>query len=317
MEGSELEIMGHDASIVERQTRAEINQMIATAKQYPREIARCIDGAKAIIEGDKKIAEACGYAKPVAGRKVTGPSVRLAEIAVYSWGNIRAEARMVEDGGDFITCQAQCVDLEKNVGVRIEVRRRAIDKNGQRYETHVLENAANAGNAIAFRNAVFKVIPASIIQGLYAHALEVAGGSADELPDRRKKAIAYFGERGLEKAALLRHLGRKEEMMVTRDDVIYLLGLVESIKSGEFEVAQMRRLDQYGEVIGGIDNEAPDGNGAGGDLKKAAEDKKSAKPKPKDEAEAEKKPVEEREPETDLPWENQGDDEEAGEEQLF
>src|SRR5690349_19533656 len=83
------------ATALEAITNAEINQQIATARKYRRDVATFKARAIAMIGIDEEIAESCVYRlerKDRDGRKVVieGPSVRLAEICLACWGNARA-----------------------------------------------------------------------------------------------------------------------------------------------------------------------------------------------------------------------------------
>ena len=64
------------------------------AKQFPRDP----DQARYRILNAcrrKRFAEMAEYSKPVGSRKIVGPSIRLAELALREWGNIMAESTVV------------------------------------------------------------------------------------------------------------------------------------------------------------------------------------------------------------------------------
>ena len=70
--------------------RANVDSQVATAKQYPRDLARSINNSIAMATMDYNTAQSCGYALPRGGKPITGPSVHLAKLIVSNWGNIRA-----------------------------------------------------------------------------------------------------------------------------------------------------------------------------------------------------------------------------------
>src|SRR6185369_14649302 len=76
--------------------REEIDIQIATAKRYPRSITafkrQCLEMATL----DEETAGSMYYVLPRAGKKIEGPSVRLAEIAGSAWGNLRSKSYIVE-----------------------------------------------------------------------------------------------------------------------------------------------------------------------------------------------------------------------------
>ncbi len=155
-----LEIVDSSGSM-DATTRAEIDISIATAKRYPRSIQKFKENVLTLATLDQETAESCFYSIRRQGKTIQGPSIRLAEIAVGAWGNIRAGARIVGETADgkFITSVGFCHDLENNVMVAMESRRRITKRNGEKYGDDMIGTTANAAAAIGFRNAVLKVVP--------------------------------------------------------------------------------------------------------------------------------------------------------------
>ena len=153
------------AEALEALNRSEIDMQIATAKKYPRDIMASINKVVALATVDENTAEECFYSLKRRGSDgdtfITGPSVRLAEIVAASWGNIRVAAQVVGNDGKFITARGTCIDLETNNAVSVEVQRRICDKYGKTYSEDMQVVTGNAAAAIAFRNAIFKVVPMS------------------------------------------------------------------------------------------------------------------------------------------------------------
>src|SRR6185503_20995123 len=77
--------------------KASIDMQIATAKQYPRVVSDCIKEALTLATMDEDTAGSMFYALPRGGKKIEGPSARLAEIMAYSWGNLRVDADIVAE----------------------------------------------------------------------------------------------------------------------------------------------------------------------------------------------------------------------------
>ncbi len=97
-----------------------------------------------------------------------------AEIVTSAWGNCRAGARVVDEGAEFITAQGVFHDLERNVQVTMEVRRRITGKNGRRYSSDMIGVTGNAACSIALRNAVFRGIPRAFWIDIYDAARKVS-----------------------------------------------------------------------------------------------------------------------------------------------
>ena len=83
------------------------------AKQFPRneEVARTkvLDRCK-----NPYFAASAEYAKPVGGRKIIGPSIRLAEEIIRNWGNIQAETTIVFEDRTIRRISVSVIDLESN-----------------------------------------------------------------------------------------------------------------------------------------------------------------------------------------------------------
>jgi DNA-directed RNA polymerase subunit RPC12/RpoP len=216
--------------------RAEIETQIATAKQYPRDIAVFKSKLMAMANLDQETAEGCYYALPRGGKAIDGPSIRLAEIALACYQNCIAEADVVGEDAKFVYAMGQSRDLENNTAVRIKVRRRITDKDGRRYNDDMVAVTANAACAIALRNAIFKIVPAAYLKPVFEKVKETAVGKAESLASRRAEVMKRIVKFGVTKERVLRTLGRKSIEEVTFDDVAVLIGLGTAIKDGDTTV---------------------------------------------------------------------------------
>lgn len=215
------------------QTKAEIDTQIATAKAFPRSEKMFLDKAISRATLTEEIAQSCIYALPRGGKPIEGPSVRLAEIIVASYGNLRASARVVENDGKMVTSQGVCHDLENNTAVSIDVKRRITDKNGKTFTEDMQVVTGNASNAIAFRNAVFKVVPMAYTNIIYEKVKEVARGTAQTLTERRNKAIEWFNGQGIKNEQLCEALQVKKVEDIDLDKLMVLSGMRSALKNGE------------------------------------------------------------------------------------
>lgn len=193
----EPELMEREVSVADTSTllainRAEIDGQIATARAFPRSVHGFMREATELVTLDVDMAEACIYALPRDGKTVAGPSARFAEVIQHSFGNNRGGARVVAEEGDFIVAQGVYHDLEKNVQVTMEVRRRITDKHNRRFKPDMIGVTGNAAASIAHRNAVLKGIPKALWLPIYEAARRVAVGDVTTLVERRAKALAWF-----------------------------------------------------------------------------------------------------------------------------
>lgn len=220
-------------------TKAEIDMQISTAKTFPRSLKIFHDRAMSMATLNEDIAAACSYALPRGGKSLEGPSVRLAEIVCSAYGNIRTGARVIANDGKTITAQGICHDLETNNCVTVEVKRKITDKYGKTFNEDMQVVTGNAACAIAYRNAVFKVVPGALVQDVYEKAKEVARGSAETLTKRRDKAVAYFRELGVKDHQICDVLGIKKIEDIDLDKLSTLTGMRSAIKNGESTVKDL------------------------------------------------------------------------------
>jgi hypothetical protein len=220
-------------------TKAELDVAISTAKAYPRSIKQFMDKAMSIATVNEEVAASCNYAVPRQGKSIEGPSVRLAEIVCSAYGNIRSAARVIDNDGKMITAQGVCHDLETNNSVSVEVKRRITGKDGRTFSEDMQVVTGNAACAIAFRNAVFKVIPAALIDGIYEETKRVARGNAETLVLKRNKALDYFRSLSVKDEQICEVLGIKKVEDIDIDKLSLLRGMASAIKNGESTVADI------------------------------------------------------------------------------
>lgn len=221
------------------QTKAEIDTQIATAKAFPRSEKMFMDRAISMATITEEIAQSCIYALPRGGKPIEGPSVRLAEIIVASYQNLRASARIVDNDGKMITSQGVCHDLENNTAVSFDVKRRITDKSGRSFNEDMQVVTGNAANAIAFRNAVFKVVPMAYTQAIFDRVKEVARGTAQTLTERRNKAIEWFNGQGVKNEQICSSLAIKRIEDIDLDKLMILSGMRTALKNGESTIKEM------------------------------------------------------------------------------
>jgi hypothetical protein len=217
-------------SIAESQERANIDMLIATAKRYPRDLQQVKRRMEAMACLDEETAESCNYHLERQGKVIEGPSVRMAEIAVACYQNIRCGGRVSSNDGKTVTGQGYCHDLENTTFVAWETPRRITDKNGRIYSEDMQVTTGNAAAAIAFRNAIFKVIPLSLIKPVAEKAKQIAVGDLKTLTQRRTRALKKFASIGVREDRVLAFLGRASADQIDITDVEKLFGIFTAIK---------------------------------------------------------------------------------------
>jgi hypothetical protein len=221
---------------VEALTRGEVDIQIATAKRYPRSLRAFKERALEMATLDQDTAESCIYALPRDGKTIEGPSARLAEILASAYGHMRVEGRPVDDDGRFVTARGTAWDIQNNVLIAFEVKRRVTNKSGRRFSDDMITVTNNAATSIAIRNAILKVVPKAFWGPIYEACRKVAVGDASTLANRRAAMLEYFLKMGVtnEKVFHLLQVAGIED--ITLDHMATLKGLATAIKEGDTTV---------------------------------------------------------------------------------
>lgn len=232
-------------TMLEAINRAEVDIQIATAKKYPINLELALANIKKTACMDIDTAEECFYKLPRKNNngedeEIEGVSVRLAEIMAGYWGNLRIQSRIIGNDGRTITAQGVCHDLETNLAVSVEVKRSIVTKKGYTFSPDMQVVTGNAASAIAFRNAVLKVIPKavtkSVINQIKAFAIKGAGMSLEE---RVRNMIAAFGKKGVNTQQLLTYCNARDIQGITAENVFDLRDILTAIKEGTTSIQEV------------------------------------------------------------------------------
>ncbi len=232
-----------DTSALGQIERAQIDMQIATARRYPRSLSLVKSKMLSFATLDEETASGCFYTLPGRkggdGKAIQGPSVRLAEIALSCYQHLRAGSRIIEDDGKFITAQGVVHDLENNVVISIEVKRRVTTKTGQRYGDDMIATTGNAACSIALRNATFRVIPLALVKPVYEAAKKLAIGDAKSLVQRRGEALARFLKIGVSNDMVCKALEVRSVDDIQLDHLETLFGYYTAIKDGDTTIDEV------------------------------------------------------------------------------
>lgn len=223
---------------------AEINQQVATAKQYPRrrdkEISDEIISRSSLNEA---IATECMYSLRRGDNAITGPSIRFAEIVRASYGNIRVAARFVRIDQDdplkaAVIVEAVALDLQTN-NAEVIPNRRSVMTSGkggrkpQMFSADMINMTINAATALARRNAILAVVPKAVWIDGYQRVIKVLQGDVSTLAKRRQEIFDAFGRIKVEPATLHGILKTKSIEDVTLEHMPTLHGMMNAIREGE------------------------------------------------------------------------------------
>lgn len=225
--------------------KAEIDVQIATAKRYPRDLERVKKDMLTFACLDEETAASCFYSVPRGGKTIQGPSIRMAEIAVSSFMNLRAGTKILstvtEGDNPHVVVIGACHDLEKNTAFTMEKRRRIFrkkdrDGNPLPVDEDAVNLAVNSCSAIALRDAAFKVIPRALINPIVEKAKKVAVGSQETLVNRRAKMVDYFAKMGITKDRVFAAVGQTGIEGITLTELETLIGFSTAIKEGHSKI---------------------------------------------------------------------------------
>jgi len=240
-EQTEIKVLAPSA--LEAIERAEIDIAIATAKRYPRDLALVKREMREMATKDVAVAASCSYALPRAGKTIIGPSVRMAEIVFSCFGNLNAGARIVSMTDEQVTCQAVCHDLQRNTRLAIEIPRNIyVSKKAKTPE----EKAAAIRDAkhitslaalkIGFREAIFAVVPRSLVTPIWKEAQEVAIGKGRTFDEARSACLDEFKKIGVSTKKVCEYLEIGGPEALTTGHLQILFGVLTSINEGETNI---------------------------------------------------------------------------------
>lgn len=235
-------VMTPDNLALEALTRSEVSMQLDAAHRWPRHTLGFVEEASALASYSPETAASCTFTlmrkewdprtRTQIEKPIVGPSVRLAEIVAPCWGNLHTGARIIEEGERSVTAQAVAWDLEKNLRVSFEVKRNILTRDGKRFSDDMIRVTSMAAISIAFRNAVFRIVPRALVNAVWDASRAAAVGPERDLPERRAKTVAWFTnpKRGIPVERVLQRVGVASIDEMTREHVEILIGLATSIK---------------------------------------------------------------------------------------
>jgi hypothetical protein len=224
----------------ERALATEVDRQVATAKAYPRNVTKSLRQAKDMACITPAVAASCYYHLKRKGKGgnstiIEGPSIRVAEIIMSTWGNIRAQAMVIEEAERHIVARGVAWDMETNVAASVDVRRNIWGNYG-RYSQDMIGVTAQAAVSIALRNALLRVVPRVYVDQLVTEAKKVAVGDAKSLASRWQDCAKVYAAMGVPESDLCGYLGITGAEQVATAHLEQLLGLYTALRDGEITI---------------------------------------------------------------------------------
>lgn len=206
---------------------------VETARRFPRSVTTFIRRATEMATLNPEVAASCVYALPRGGKTIEGPSARLAEIVASAWGNLRVQAGATDADDRYITARGEAWDVETNVAIGFEVRRRITNKRGETYDDDMITVTGNAAASIALRNAVFKAVPSAFWRPVYQKCRQVVAGDARTFGSRRDEMLKAFAVAGVTAERLCAGIGLRGVQDITLDHMATLAGVLTALREGD------------------------------------------------------------------------------------
>lgn len=213
----------------------EVQAAVFMAKQFPRNLSQSFNRVIEIC-GRESLAEVATYEYPRGGKKVTGPSIRLAEAIAQVWGNIDTGIIELERGNGQSVAMAYAWDLETNyrqtktftVPHIRETKRGSVALTDSR---DIYEMVANQG-ARRQRACILGVLPGDIVETAIQACERTLVGNGEPLQNKISKMIDVFNnEFGVTVEMLEDKFGMNVEAF-TEKTVITLRNIYTSLRDG-------------------------------------------------------------------------------------
>jgi hypothetical protein len=239
------------------------------ARVFPRDMQEAIKKINAICTSSQEVAESCFYCvvNEIDGKVIVGPSVRFAEIVASCWGNMNIETRVVSNDGRRIMVEARAHDLETNVSATVAIPKNIAGRTGKIATNEAQTLASSASCSVAYRNVLFKIVPASYFKSILENIKEKSLGDIKGLASYRKKAMEYFTKKGVDKSLVFKALSVNKISDVDRAKLFELKGIRNSIEQGDTSIDELfygktgKRASTYSQldletVIGEVEQES-------------------------------------------------------------
>jgi len=226
--------------VIQAINKEEINQQIATARQFPRDVELALKKITQYATRNKSVAESCYYSlkrkdKFGEDKYIVGESIRFAEIIAHCWGNLRAGSRVLGNDDKKVTAQGYVHDLESNLAIAVEAQRSIVGKYGI-YPEHLIAQSGMASASVAFRNAIFKAVPLVLLSEVKEEIRKVILGA--DISATRRDAVEHFKKQGIKEVDILKVVGKSRVADIMEDDICVLRGINTAIEDKEYTLEE-------------------------------------------------------------------------------
>lgn len=216
---------------------AEVQAALVIAASRPRNELRARDR---LLQACQRVNLASGalYQYSRGGTAVSGPSIRLAEAAARSWGNMTYGFRELSRRTGESECEAFAWDLETNTKAvrQFSVRHRRDTKKGGydlTDERDIYELMANQAQR-RVRAAILEIIPGDIMEDAVAECEKTMHANVGNVAEAAAKLIQAFADMGIPRESVEKRLGHRIDA-IQPAQIIAFRKIYASIKDGMSE----------------------------------------------------------------------------------
>ncbi len=214
----------------------QVEGMMIMAKRFPRDMVHV---EQRIIQNCRRqgLAEMAEYTYKRGGTDITGPSIRLAEVLMQSYGNILTGWQEIQRNSDNSDCEAFSWDIESNVKMSkvFNVPHYRDTKKGRvalKDDRDIREMCANQASRV-LRGCILQVIPGDLVEMAVTECRRTLAADNTPLDKQAAKWIAAFSDDyKVDQKQLERYLGTVVAKW-TKADIHRLRKLYNLIKNGE------------------------------------------------------------------------------------
>lgn len=214
----------------------EVKGAIFLAKQFPRNV---FQAEQRIMDSCKRpsLASVAMYQYPRGGTKVTGPSIRLAEVLAQNWGNLSFGIKELEQRDGESTAMAYAWDLETNVRQEkvftVKHSRKASGKLQKLDDPRDIYELVASSGARRVRACILGIIPGDIVDKAVSECEEtLKGNNKGPLKDRISNALKSFKEQHRVTQEMVEAKFGYNAESFTEYDYVELIKIFNSIKDG-------------------------------------------------------------------------------------
>ena len=209
-------------------------------------------------------AESVEYSKPVGDRKITGPSIRLIELALKEWGNVLVDSQVIYEDATTRRIRVTVTDLESNTSQSKEIQiGKTVERKSSKGREIVSQRLNSYGETVyvvlatedeisnkeaaliskTIRNEGRRILPSDLIEEAMITAKETRSRADKTDPDaaRKKIADAFFGI-GVSPVQIEEFLGHPMAQLVP-SELEQLRSIYSAIKEGEARWADYTQKD--------------------------------------------------------------------------